>query len=45
VGLILVTPGTFEKVRRERGQDAQFKETHLLPVPAPEPEVGVLARF
>jgi hypothetical protein len=45
VGLALVSPGSFEKLRRERGQDAQYKETHLAPLPATEPAMQVLARF
>jgi len=45
VGLALVRPGTFDKLRRERGQDAQYKETHLAPVPSAEPTLQVLARF
>jgi auxin responsive GH3 family protein len=46
IGLALVSPGTFEKIRRERGQDAQYKETHLAPIPpAVQPAMQVLARF
>jgi GH3 auxin-responsive promoter len=45
VELLLVRPGSFEKLRRARGQDAQYKETHLSPVPAARPEMDVLARF
>jgi hypothetical protein len=45
VELLLVRPGSFEKLRRARGQDAQYKETHLVPVPAARPEMDVLARF
>jgi hypothetical protein len=45
VGLVLVKPGSFESLRRERGQDAQYKETHLLPVPGGPCAMEVLASF
>ena len=40
-----VKPGSFEKLRRERGQDAQYKETHLLPAAATACEMDVVASF
>lgn len=45
VELVLVRPGSFEQLRRARGQDAQYKETHLAPAPAGRPDMDVLARF
>lgn len=45
VGLVLVKPGSFEKLRRERGQDAQYKETHLLPAAATACEMDVVASY
>jgi hypothetical protein len=45
VELVLVRPGSFEKLRRAHGQDAQYKEMHLSPVPAARTDMDVLARF
>jgi GH3 auxin-responsive promoter len=45
VELLLVRPGSFEKLRRARGQDAQYKETHLSPLAVAGPGMDVLARF
>jgi hypothetical protein len=45
VGLLLVKTGSFERLRRERGQDAQYKETHLVPTVAAPCEMEVVASF